>query len=140
VVIAVDGDARFVEQGGAFLGHMREAAGRFEVCELFVGEREHDAAKAGPFDRAGAHAAGLAAGVHGGGSRGGGVEFAGRPSGQLQLRVGGNVMVGEDRVVVFGEHAAVRADQQRSERRVPGRPPGGGKLDSPASASHAISG
>jgi hypothetical protein len=60
------------------------------------------------------------------------IEFAGRPPGQLQLGMGADVIVGQDRVVVLGEHAAARADQQRPERRLSGRPPGGGQLDRPA--------
>ena len=48
VVVAVDRDACFVEQKGAVLVHGWEAAGWFQVGELFVGQRENDAAEAGP--------------------------------------------------------------------------------------------
>jgi len=112
VVVAVDRDACFVEQKRAVLVHRWEAAGRIQVSELFGGQRENNAAEAGPVDSASAHAAGLTAGVHGGGSSGAGLEFTGGPSGQLQFGVGNDVAVGEHRVVIFPEYGAVRADQQ----------------------------
>ncbi len=43
--------------------------------------------------------------------------------------MGRDVALGEDRVAILGEHLAGRADQQRSERHVAGRPCGGGELD-----------
>ena len=46
VVVAVDRDACFVEQIRAVLVHRWEAAGRFQVSELFVGQRENNAAEA----------------------------------------------------------------------------------------------
>jgi hypothetical protein len=39
-VVAVDRDACFVEQKGPVLVHRWEAAGRFQVSELFVGQRK----------------------------------------------------------------------------------------------------
>jgi hypothetical protein len=56
----------------------------------------------------------------------------GSTPGQFQLRMGADVGVPQHRVALFGEHVAVRAHQQRSERRFTAGARRPGELDGPA--------
>src|SRR5215472_2351579 len=66
LVVAVDGDACLVEQGRPVAGHARPFKTRIELSPLLGGQGVDEPAEPGTGDRATAHAAGLAAGVHGG--------------------------------------------------------------------------